>query len=579
MRAPPHQPDRPPGHSASRRTPRPPASRVCLPVAHTSQRRPHWCGPATARMLLEARLGPDAPGQEQLAWIAENEGGTWRGDLQQVLNDHLDTAGYQVREGAGRLGPDLRDGIDHGFALALNIRFTLSGPHLAPYTGGPIAHWIAAVGYDDTTGDVLVLDPAAGNPGFEDIPRTPFPLPLGQLAPFTPRYLAPARSAPDLPAAPLPTTGGGPAGPRRLLPHRDDQPGQLSAKSTSVQLTAVRTVSSEAVDSFPLPADRGSWSSDLHHPRPLVGRRRRDPRMPRPTTGHRPRRRLWRITTTVLALAMAALATAAGAFDLTLSPASAASSTGQPISRTEVLARAESWMNQGLQYTYNGGTAPDPDGKAYRRDCSGYVSMAWHLDRSRVVSTDPGNALVDPAVSHKIAKDELAPGDALVAWDTHVRLFDHWIDAAHTRYVAYDFGSTPVRHQEYSWNGAYDFQNLLAYRYNNITDDGTVPPTSPAAVAPQPVKFWVDTFQTGPGRAGPSRDTAQTGVLNAGTNYVWCKKQGSTVTDATGATNHYWLFTDLDSGAAQGWVSAYYLSRWGDNEARDNNGTQIPDCP
>lgn len=35
----------------------------------------------------------------------------------------------------------------------------------------------------------------------------------------------------------------------------------------------------------------------------------------------------------------------------------------------------------------------------------------------------------------------------------------------------------------------------------------------------------------------------------------------------------------MNSGASgRSYVSAYYLSRWGDDEARDNSGAVIPDC-
>ena len=42
--------------------------------------------------------------------------------------------------------------------------------------------------------------------------------------------------------------------------------------------------------------------------------------------------------------------------------------------------------------------------------------------------------------------------------------------------------------------------------------------------------------------------------------------------------NHWWLKTDLYVGPADQYVAAYYLSRWGNNEAKDNNGVDIPDC-
>ncbi|MEO7020751.1 MAG: M23 family peptidase, partial [Ktedonobacteraceae bacterium] len=70
----------------------------------------------------------------------------------------------------------------------------------------------------------------------------------------------------------------------------------------------------------------------------------------------------------------------------------------------------------------------------------------------------------------------------------------------------------------------------------------------------------------------------QVGTLNAGTNYVYCKEWGANTSDNNGNFNHYWLWTDLDTGG-KGWVSAYYLSRWGNDQAMDNSGNVIPDCP
>ncbi|MEV6104925.1 M23 family metallopeptidase [Streptomyces sp. NPDC051940] len=92
-----------------------------------------------------------------------------------------------------------------------------------------------------------------------------------------------------------------------------------------------------------------------------------------------------------------------------------------------------------------------------------------------------------------------------------------------------------------------------------------------------PAKYWVDTFANAPGYASPT-STTQTGTLYAGTNYVFCKAWGREIRDGAGNYNHWWLRTDLDVGPAGQYVSAYYLSRWGNDEARDNNGTVIPDC-
>jgi hypothetical protein len=60
-------------------------------------------------------------------------------------------------------------------------------------------------------------------------------------------------------------------------------------------------------------------------------------------------------------------------------------------------------------------------------------------------------------------------------------------------------------------------------------------------------------------------------------NYVFCKAWGSKVSDSSGNYNHWWLWTDLDTGG-KGWVSAYYLTLWGNDVAKDNSGHVIPTC-
>lgn len=99
-----------------------------------------------------------------------------------------------------------------------------------------------------------------------------------------------------------------------------------------------------------------------------------------------------------------------------------------------------------------------------------------------------------------------------------------------------------------------------------------------AVAAPaQAAQYWVDTFANAPGYSSPG--ATQTGTLFAGTSYVYCKVWGPQV-GSGGAYNHWWLQTDLDAGSPwqNQYVSAYYLSRWGNDEAKDNGGTVIPDC-
>ena len=108
-----------------------------------------------------------------------------------------------------------------------------------------------------------------------------------------------------------------------------------------------------------------------------------------------------------------------------------------------------------------------------------------------------------------------------------------------------------------------------------MTDNDWVTVTFNVASAPT-TKYWVDTFANAPVYASPT-STAQTGTLYGGTNYVYCKVWGRMIGNST-SYNHWWLRTDPDVGPANQYVSAYYLSRWGNDEAKDENGAPIPDC-
>src|SRR5262245_20342153 len=84
------------------------------------------------------------------------------------------------------------------------------------------------------------------------------------------------------------------------------------------------------------------------------------------------------------------------------------------ISTPEILQRADFWYQHRFDgdMTYDQGRYhADPQGKLYRRDCSGFVSMAWHLDHSRV--TYQPDSLAN--VARRISKDELQPGDLVMA--------------------------------------------------------------------------------------------------------------------------------------------------------------------
>src|SRR5262249_2570034 len=58
------------------------------------------------------------------------------------------------------------------------------------------------------------------------------------------------------------------------------------------------------------------------------------------------------------------------------------STVGGPVARSEMLDRAQNWVDWHIMYSEDqDDAAPDGDGHYYRPDCSGMVSMAWHLPK------------------------------------------------------------------------------------------------------------------------------------------------------------------------------------------------------
>lgn len=148
--------------------------------------------------------------------------------------------------------------------------------------------------------------------------------------------------------------------------------------------------------------------------------------------------------------------------------------TDGPITRAEVLARARTWLTDpSISYDMSG-RADDPNGVPYRSDCSGYASMALHLDA-------PGRSTIDlPDVTHVLNdKDDLKPGDLLGIMGPstggaggHVMIFVKWNDDSHSSFTVYEHSGNPDRPHEsvHEWpiqdsRGAY-----LPYRYDKIVD-------------------------------------------------------------------------------------------------------------
>ncbi|AEO57422.1 hypothetical protein MYCTH_81466 [Thermothelomyces thermophilus ATCC 42464] len=104
------------------------------------------------------------------------------------------------------------------------------------------------------------------------------------------------------------------------------------------------------------------------------------------------------------------------------------------INRTEIISRAEYWTKQNVPYSMEK-TYPDPQGRYYRTDCSGLVSMALH-------AMAPGYSTVTlPQIAVAISWDDLKAGDFIGTLGAgtggsggHVTVFQSWVDDAHTQY-------------------------------------------------------------------------------------------------------------------------------------------------
>ncbi|MEH0108110.1 cell wall-associated hydrolase [Tersicoccus sp. MR15.9] len=145
----------------------------------------------------------------------------------------------------------------------------------------------------------------------------------------------------------------------------------------------------------------------------------------------------------------------------TSSTASTATATAT-ISRSTIISRARTWVTAHVPYNQQG-YHRDPQGKLYREDCSGYVSMAWHLRTSYVTSTLP-------QVSHRITKTQLRPGDVMLKTSGHVVIFNGWANTAHTKYNAMEESrpgvGTVARVTPYPyWSGQGTF---VPYRLNGL---------------------------------------------------------------------------------------------------------------
>jgi hypothetical protein len=103
--------------------------------------------------------------------------------------------------------------------------------------------------------------------------------------------------------------------------------------------------------------------------------------------------------------------------------------------------------------------------QGYREDCSGFVSMMWGLNTPGLTTSTM------PSHGSYITKADLRKGDALLNSGSHVVLFDHWYDSAHTYYIAYEEspggGGAHVQKIPYPYFSGYG--TFTPFRYSGLS--------------------------------------------------------------------------------------------------------------
>ncbi|MBW3363087.1 RICIN domain-containing protein [Streptomyces sp. 09ZI22] len=166
--------------------------------------------------------------------------------------------------------------------------------------------------------------------------------------------------------------------------------------------------------------------------------------------------------------------------------AGAAPATGGPVTRQEVIQRAQSWVDRKVPYSTAGSSrGPNDTGRTWRTDCSGFVSMTWRLPASETTRTLP-------RLTKQISRSELRPGDILNSPE-HVVLFSGWIGQAKGTFTYYQ-ESNPSRPTNKATGrltsgelAGHPLTSYTALRYTRIIDEPTTPiPSTPAPSTPAP---------------------------------------------------------------------------------------------
>lgn len=156
-----------------------------------------------------------------------------------------------------------------------------------------------------------------------------------------------------------------------------------------------------------------------------------------------------------------------------------ASGQNLTVSRDQIIKRAKSWL----------GVVPYSQERCwrnrygdYRQDCSGYVSMAWGLSRSRWT----GDLL---GMAHQIGQSDLRAGDALFRHDDavqHVAIFVRWSGGVGGSAVVYEEFATGTRASQRTWpaDKVDSFKRFATTTWSTSTGGTTGTPTGKGISSP-----------------------------------------------------------------------------------------------
>jgi hypothetical protein len=139
------------------------------------------------------------------------------------------------------------------------------------------------------------------------------------------------------------------------------------------------------------------------------------------------------------------------------------------ITRPEVMKRANHWVKKKVRYSQSSYY------QGYRRDCSGFVSMAWKLKTSYTSSSIR-------SVGKRISVNSLKPGDA-VRRTGHVEIFGGWKNKSKRQYWALeesDWGKPALKRVKTFKRGQ------SALRLPGIADSDPKPAATPVAPTVNP---------------------------------------------------------------------------------------------